>query len=658
MIENWRTLVMVVVLGMGAEVVAQTTRPGVSLSKNDAGWVIEGRTRRVSIRLGDLAMTVRAGDVVWEMMAAAKDDLTVEVGGKRVELSLVDAKKAQWGEYRQGYLSGVKIELGEFANGGDVGVTLWVGLEGFGEELVCEVMAREGQAVVRQCLWPKGFDGREVDQTVVPYMQGMLLPRDWGKRVYLYDDISYGRGLYMPWWGQVKGGAGAMVILETAADGGCRFEHPAGGPTRLQTKWVHSLGKLGYLRRARVCFLDRGGYVEMAKRYRRYVIESGAFVSLKEKVARSPMVGRVIGGPVIHTSILSHIQPESNYFDKKDAAKNHQVVTFEARAAEFRKLAERGVGRAYVHLDGWGFRGYDNLHPDILPPSAEAGGWEGMKKLAEVCDEIGYVFAVHDNYRDYYHDAASYDPNWTLMDEKGGRPFGHEWWGGNQSILCSKFAAGHVGKNHREILARGVKLSGAYLDVFSVVPGDECYHPEHRVTRGECLRHRGECLDLIRALEGVVSSEEPADWAIRHIDLVHHAPFGLDPNPGGGEAMGVPAPLYSLVYHDALIVPWFLSKGGWGIPKNDSAYLHGMLNAGIPYVSTHADEKELEKVRRMCGLHRRVGMVEMVGHEMLGGRKQRTSFADGTKVTVDFDTDVVEIEPGLSEKEIEAALRR
>ncbi len=648
---------MLVTFGLCIASAAQTTRPGFRVEQTPARWVIEGRTRIVSIDTTSLAIAVQAGPVLWKMMPAGNGDLAVQSAGKQTALSFLDARKTRWQEYRNGFLTGVKIELGQFPAAQELAVALWICLESGTEDLIFDVLAQEGQTAVKQCFWPKPFDGREVDHTVVPYMQGMLLPRNWPKKVFLYDNVSYGRGLYMPWWGHLKPDSAAIVILDTPADGACRFEHPAGGPTTIQPQWLHSLGQLRYPRRLRIGFLDKGGYVELAKRYRKHVMEAGTFVSLNEKIARSPVVAGLIGSPVIHTSILSHIQPESSYYDKKDPAKNHQLVTFAARAEQFRKLAERGVHRAYVHLDGWGVRGYDNLHPDILPPSPEAGGWEGMRLLADVCDQIGFVFAVHDNYRDYYHDAASYDPSLTVVNEDGGRFFGHEWWGGNQSILCSKFAPGHVAKNHREILNHGIKLRGAYLDVFAVVPGDECYHPEHRATRGESLKYRGQCLDLIRSLEGVVSSEEPADWAIRHIDLVHHAPFALDPNPGGGDAMGIPIPLYSLVYHDALIVPWALGKGGWGIPRNDSAFVHGMLNAGIPYLSTQADEKELQMVKTMCALHRRLALIEMSSHQILADRKQITRFADGTTITADFDHDQVSINPPLTDEEIRQTLQ-
>ena len=279
-----------------------------------------------------------------------------------------------------------------------------------------------------------------------------------------------------------------------------------------------------------------------------------------------------------------------------------------------------------------------------------------MRDFAETCDQLGYVFAIHDQYRDYYLDARSYDSRHTILDRKGNRPYGSTWFGGKQSILCSRLALGHVKKNYLSLLEHGVKVRGAYLDVFAVVPPDECYNPEHPASRADCLKYRGMCLDFIRAMGGVVSSEEPADWAIPHIDLVHHGPYALVPDPGHGPAMGIPVPLFNLVYHDAILLPWSLGKGGWGIPQNDLGYLHGLANAGLPYLSLHPGEQELQQVRAMCALHQRVGLLEMTKHEFLDksflrrtpfGGKQRTTFADGTTVTIDLDKDDFEISPKL-----------
>jgi hypothetical protein len=51
----------------------------------------------------------------------------------------------------------------------------------------------------------------------------------------------------------------------------------------------------------------------------------------------------------------------------------------------------------------------------------------------------------------------------------------------------------------------------------------------------------------------------------------------------------------------------------------------------------------------MAALHKRVGLMEMTKHEFLDSnyRKERTTFADGTTVTVDWDNMSFKIEPEL-----------
>ena len=90
------------------------------------------------------------------------------------------------------------------------------------------------------------------------------------------------------------------------------------------------------------------------------------------------------------------------------------------------------------------------------------------------------------------------------------------------------------------------------------------------------------------------------------------------------------------------------------IPENDLGYLHGLANAGLPYVSLNPGKEELTRVRTMCALHERVGLLEMTNHEFLGDsrRKQRTSFSNGTTVTIDLDSPGApgfEISPKLAE---------
>lgn len=80
--------------------------------------------------------------------------------------------------------------------------------------------------------------------------------------------------------------------------------------------------------------------------------------------------------------------------------------------------------------------------------------------------------------------------------------------------------------------------------------------------------------------------------------------------------------------------------------------LHGFLNGGLPQVGVAAltgkdAEKTLAQVRQMAALHERVAMLEMTRHEFLdqNHRVERTTFADGTTVTVDWDAGTVSVKP-------------
>ncbi|GMQ64703.1 hypothetical protein AN2V17_39410 [Vallitalea sp. AN17-2] len=289
--------------------------------------------------------------------------------------------------------------------------------------------------------------------------------------------------------------------------------------------------------------------------------------------------------------------------------------------------------------------GYDNQHPDVLPPCEKAGGYKGMKKLSDTCKDLDYIFATHDQYRDYYLDADTFDINQAIVDEIGDVEMEATWEGGKQAYLCAAFAPYYVRRNFEMLEDNGIELRGSYLDVFSVIELDECFHEEHRMSRKECMNKRIECFNYVSSKGILTSSEECCDWAIPHMNLVHHAPHALYPNIDTGKSRGIPVPLLNLVYHECIIIPWTLSKGGWGIPVPQDGFLYALLNGGVGYLSIEADKEEIDRNKIVCQLSDKVAMCEMVSHEFLDEtcNKQKTVFSDGTFVEVDFDNDQYKI---------------
>ena len=480
--------------------------------------------------------------------------------------------------------------------------------------------------------------------TVLPRMQGTLIPA--GDPIPYAGGPIFERDAYMPLYGQVRDGSGYAAIYDTPYDAKYCPEED-----RVAPRWIPSLGRMRETRRILCRFFEPCDYNVIAKAYRAYVKERGRLVTLREKAARNPNVERLFGCPVIHAGIAVHISPESDYYDKNHPENNDYYTPFDTRAEELRALKKKGLEKAYTHFDGWGNHGYDNLHPSPFPPHEAAGGADGMRRLAETCRELGYIFGIHDQYRDFYYDGPDFSLDEAIEYADGSHPYCSVWYGGPHSFLCSARAIEYVRRNYDEFGRLGIGVEASYLDVFSVVGLDECFSKEHPATRRDCAENRRRCLDILTDRGIIPSSEEILDCILPSQVLCHHAPFFTsDLGSGNSRAMGIPIPLLNLVYHDCAVIPWIGlpgERGGWGIPGTDSAYLWAILCGDPVYCPIDADETDIAAVKTACASAEKLAYAEMVKHEFIDGniRRQRAAFSDGTVTEVDFDAGTFRIIP-------------
>lgn len=478
--------------------------------------------------------------------------------------------------------------------------------------------------------------------TVLSRMQGTLIPA--GQPITVETGLVFQRDAYMPIYGQVKDGAGYTAIFETPYD--AKYQ-PEGD--RIAPLWMTSLGRMSYTRKMRFCFRESCDHNVIAKCYRDYVKERGGLITLKQKIAKNENVKRLIGCPVIHTGIAVHTAPESMFYDKEHPENNDTYVSFDTRAKQLKRLKKLGLKRAYTHFDGWGFHGYDNLHPSPFPPHEGAGGADGMRRLSETCRKLNYIFGIHDQYRDYYYDNPDFSFDEALVYQDGSHPFHDVWNGGKHTFLCSELAPDYVRRNYDRFKELGIRIDASYLDVFSVVELDECFNEDHMCTRRDCAENRKHCLEILTERGIIPSSEEVLDCILPSQVLCHHAPFFTEVlGAEDSDPVGVPIPLLELVYHDCIVVPWIglpAKRGGWGIPKNDSAYLYAVLYGCPVYCPIDATEQDIKDVLLACESAERLAHTELVKHEFIDGdiRRQRTAFSDGTVIEADLDKGTFDI---------------
>jgi hypothetical protein len=647
---------------------------------SDSGrWTIKGKRNTVTLDK-NFALEVKAGGTTWKMVPSTASDVLIKSGEQEFPARLADAGKIEIVPFDAAFQRGVKITLNDWKNpyGALVSLPLYltVALEGPEEELCFNIAADESKALVRRLDWPTAIDKGSFDRSVLCNGRGALLPKNWANWYHpirsketetteVQSNII--ESWSMSWWGFEQGKSAMMIIVETPDDAAYQFEHPAGGPTVIGPRWRESLGQLRYPRACRMCFFEKGNYVTLAKRYRQHAKDTGLFVSLAEKIARQPSVKNLIGTPQTRLGILTNIKSDSLKYNKDNSASNHRMTTFDARAKQIREWKAQGLDNLIVVLTGWPREGYDRQHPDELPPAPEAGGYEGMARFGAVCKELGYLFALHDQYRDYYVDAPSYDTQFAVHEESESTPprgfpgtrfgtwkigkleFMNNWDGGTMTYLNNRFMLGHLIKTYRTLFEHNIRPVGTYLDVFGYVPPDQDFNPEHPTTRSQAIRARQLCYTWSRNNIGFVGTEAACDWTVPYADLA--------------SSMNIPTkyisvPLFNLVYHDAIIIPYGVfanTPGQAGAKGGDSGQrklnLYGFLNAGPPQMGRldNISKDDLAAANRLSALHKRLAQQEMTNHEFLDDkfRRQKSTFADGTTVTIDLDDGSVKIEPEL-----------
>ena len=613
-------------------------------------------------------MKVKVKDTVLECFA----DGSLSIENEHVQWISRERGKIVFGEHQIVYFDEMKVQEVSYKSGVGEGIrhlyewqeirfeTLaWI--EYATGNVYFEVIPVHFEDDFEALYWPGHFEFERCSRewiTLLPHMQGLMIPNDYENECTRlnFDGQFCSNGAYMPWMAQIKDGHGYIMISCTPWDMGYQVDHPANGPyTHVSMRHLSSLGKLAYRRVMRMVLQEDATVTSICKLYRQYALEKGNLVTLHEKAARCRNVDKLIGSAILHKGIKTHLSKDCEFYDHEHPEKNDHVVSFDARAEEIEYFHEQGIKKLYLHLDGWGEPGYDNAHPDYLPACQEAGGWEGMKKLSDTLMKYDYMFGLHDQYRDYYKRAASFDEDSALM-QKDGHIFEQcRWAGGAQSYLCASLAPYYVKRNFEEVLAHDIHLEASYLDVFTCNEPDECYNERHRMSRKECLEYREACFQYLWSKNILPSSEEVNDWAVRSQVFAHYGPYDFMLRMPDAARLGIPVPLWNLVYHDCVILPWPMDHTG-----KEDYMLYALLNGGAAYVDKdgaypnvdgafdyHKKEldEEIRRYRIVASLQEKVAKCEMVEFGFIDQdyKKQYSVFSDGTRVEINLNDNTYHI---------------
>lgn len=602
---------------------------------------------------GLLKLRIDTGTASWES-AEVQPYMVHDTLGK---LSFSSAKSKEESQIDTGFGKGIQMRLANFPHS-SIALTLTALIEESSQQITLSISADTEDEHITELFWPAPFAFSNHSNrwyTLLPIQQGLLIPNTWKTEVNKlpFDGQLCTSSAYMPWLAQIKDGHGYLAIALTPWDGGYQIDHPADETyTHVSFRWLSSLAQLRYTRSVRYTFLDQADYVKICKLYQDYAKETGCYTTLREKELRNPLVSELAGCAVVHKGIKTYVRSDSDFYDPQAPEKNNSLTTFEERRNEILQYQAKGVKKLYLHLDGWAQPGYDNAHPDYFPVCEEAGGSKGLLALFDTITKAGYLLGLHDQYRDYYHHASSYHEDMAVHRSDHAMPSHQHWAGGMQSYLCSSLAPSFVKRNFQYLFDAGIHPQASYLDVFTCNEPDECDHPWHRVTRKESLAYRTQCFSWLESKGILTSSEEANEWALRHLVFAHYGPYESMMHAPDTPTLGIDVPLFNLVYHACMMLPWPMER----IKGHDDQMLLALLNGGLPYLEKDGaypntdgvfaeTYEQLSLEEKICRskivqeLHEQVAFCDMTAHEFLDDtyQLQRTTFSDGTIVTIDLN---------------------
>ncbi len=485
--------------------------------------------------------------------------------------------------------------------------------------------------------WPQAFATRPGDRLVVPMNEGISYPVTEPDGIPARLIAYGGHGICMAFFGVQDDatGAGYMGVIETPDDAAATFRRPAGDePFAAGVSWEAQKGRFGYARRLRCVFFDKGGHVAMCKRYRAYAKEKGTLKTFAEKVKDRPSVDRLLGAANIWCWDGDKVGMAKKF---KEAGIDRFLWSVAGNAGQVAALARMEgvlVGRYDVYRDIY--------HPDQL---RKLGKKEG-KNMEAWPDGVAWNSADPDDWR----------KAWAVRAKDGTMTF--------CACMCDAVSAKYCRKHVGEEL-KTHPYTARFVDVSTAASWDVCWNPAHPMTRSDSRAYR---MDLLRLLGDdfglVVGSETGHDAAVPYCDYFEGMLSLVDYRvPDSGNNTGkiwtnVPPrvakfqvgaayrlPLWELVYHDCLCAHWY-----WGDYNNklpalwDRRDLFNVLygTMGMYFFDrTQWEEKKdrfVRSYRITSPVARKTGYSEMLDHRILSADRlvQRTAFADGTVVTVNF----------------------
>jgi len=506
-----------------------------------------------------------------------------------------------------------------------------------------------------EVLWPAAFRlSGENACAVLPHSEGLLAPlrRDSPRFLDFGRDWVYsGYGLYCACLGltDLSDGRGVLLMFDDPDLSGFELHHtdmdgiPIVVPRIL---WRGAKFRLDRPFRMTLAFLDRGGYVAMAKVYGEHHALTCPRRTLEDKRRENPLVERLIGAP---------------------------FIWLKSTPAELVRIAgdmrQNGIERAAIGV----------VYPFDADKDPDGPEGTALADAVRAVNDMGYVAYRYDQYRDCFQP----DPNASPYVQYNTDGYPQDCVRQENGELRHGWPPGYVLNPERGLaLARRhiprdlghFPWRGRFIDCVGTCPlwEGEDWSAEHLCDAAGTRRARADLLQYTASQGLLVGTEGGIDaylrslhWLETPMSLVRYTNPSL-PLPGWNPTELKPdyrvsigtdwrIPFYSLVHHAEVISTWRWEDGFNRLPqywqdKNLWSVLYG--NPPLFFLDTEHYDKYREEIIHtyayVCKWMQNVGVSDLISHRFVtADRKvQESLFSNGKGVVVNFGNTPQTVENG------------
>ncbi|MFA6565056.1 MAG: DUF5696 domain-containing protein [Verrucomicrobiia bacterium] len=323
-------------------------------------------------------------------------------------------------------------------------------------------------------------------------------------------------------------------------------------------------------------------YAGMAKVYRKYQLDRGEVVPLRERVKNNPQLAYTADTMFVRVKhgVKETGNPKEAQAKWATQAPEHEAplkvaITFD-RFMEIMKTCKKlGMNKLEVCSVGWNIRGHDGRFPQLFPVEPAFGGEAKFKASIDLAHQLGYQIVCHINQSAAFTVSDRWNEAHIAKRADDSLAADYMQAGGMAYNPCFKCVHDlWMPEDFKRLSTLGIKGT-FHIDVTSCVPPYVCCDPRHPLNRKQTAEYQNKCNTEAKRVFGGVGSEGPVDHVAKNLDYALYVwgwPSWLGTKNDLTDRL---VPIWQLVYHGIILSNPYYGTIDYTIPRAVNLKVNG-----------------------------------------------------------------------------------